>query len=431
MEDKRGIKYSAVPVSFDFNKSNGLPKTSENSGCIHESSLLQKRMELQEQTTLPSAQRTSSESSFLSMFRKYKLKEVFTWNLLQTIVLGQWLSVLICGTAVTSQYLAQSFSVNTPMLQSFINYVLLFLTYTFALALRKGNENILQILKAKWWKYLLLGITDVEANYMVVKAYQFTTLTSIQLLDCFVIPVLMGLSWYFLKTRYRIVHYVGVGVCLLGVGAMVGADVLSGRDQGSSSDVLLGDCLVLIGAALYGVSNVCQEYTVKNLSRVEFLGMVGMFGTLLSGIQLAILEHREVAKINWTWQVGLLFAVYALCMFGLYSFMSIIIKMTSATAVNLSLLTADLFSLFLGIFLFHCQFSVLYVVALVVIMIGFVMYNSVPTYTLAAASEPAGPGIDNPASETEEDNKQEMAIEIPPAVMDTAAAQVTTDGPGT
>ena len=217
----------------------------------------------------------------------------------------------------------------------------------------------MQILRNKWWKYLLLSLVDVEANYTVVKAYQYTTLTSIQvsnvyvhvsvcvcvylcvcicvclcvcvgllilllclsvsvlaypLLDCFVIPVLMILSWFFLKTRYRPLHYVSVCVCLLGVGAMVGADLLAGRDQGSSknpvnspsnhlwvrcewvavtcllsvpaSNILLGDGLVLVSATLYAVSNVCQEYTVKNLSREEFLGMVGLFGTLISGIQL-------------------------------------------------------------------------------------------------------------------------------------------------
>ena len=55
-----------------------------------------------------------------------------------------------------------------------------------------------------------------------------------QLLDCFVIPVLMVLSWFLLKTRYRPVHFVAVIVCLVGVGAMVGADLMAGRDQGSS-----------------------------------------------------------------------------------------------------------------------------------------------------------------------------------------------------
>ncbi|KAF5892617.1 solute carrier family 35 member F2-like, partial [Clarias magur] len=217
-----------------------------------------------------------------------------------------------------------------------------------------GDENILQILRTKWWKYVLLGLVDVEANYAVVKAYQYTTLTSIQLLDCFILPMLLILSWVFLKTRYRIIHYVAVSVCLGGVGAMVGADLVSGRDQGSSSNILLGDGLVIISATLYAVSNLCQEYIVKKRNRVEFLGMVGLFGTLISGIQL-ILEHMEVSNIQWTWQIALLLCGFAMCMYALYSCMPVVINMTSATAVNLSLLTADLFSIFCGLFLF--QFS--------------------------------------------------------------------------
>ncbi|KAI1893931.1 hypothetical protein AGOR_G00128730 [Albula goreensis] len=356
----------------------------------------------------PSTRGEHSINTFISGLRNCKIKEVFTWHLLKIMAMGQGLSVFICGTAVSSQYLAVDFHVNTPMLQSFMNYALLCLMYTSTLAFTKGDGNILQILKTKWWKYLLLGFTDVEANYAVVTAYQFTTLTSIQLLDCFVIPVLMVLSWFFLKTRYHAVHYVAVCICLLGVGTMVGADLIAGRDQGSTSNVLLGDGLVLVSATLYAISNVCQEYTVKNCSRVEFLGMVGLFGTLISGIQMAALEHRNVAEIAWDWKIGLLFAAYALCMCALYSFMPMVVKMSSATAVNLSLLTADLFSLFCGVFLFHYIFSGLYVVSFLVITVGFVMFNAVPTFTLASApTQDNTGGLTNPAFDTVHDLGQE------------------------
>lgn len=49
---------------------------------------------------------------------------------------------------------------------------------------------------------------------------------------------------------------------------------------------LFGDLLVLGGATLYGISNVCEEFIINNLSRVEFLGMIGLFGSFFSGIQL-------------------------------------------------------------------------------------------------------------------------------------------------
>ncbi|XP_014839758.1 PREDICTED: solute carrier family 35 member F2-like [Poecilia mexicana] len=323
---------------------------------------------------------------FLVRLREFKPKEVFTWQLAKTLAMGQGLAGLICGTAVSSQYLAAEFHLNAPMLQSFLNYTLLCATYTSMMICRRGDGNILQILKRRWWRYLLLGLVDVEANYTVVKAYQYTTLTSVQLLDCFIIPVLMILSWWILKTRYRLTHYVAVCLCLLGVGAMVGADLLAGRDQGSTSNILLGDGLVLLSAALYAVSNVSQEYTVKNLSRVEFLGMIGLFGTVISTVQMVILERNELSNIIWSWQVGLLLAAYALCMYALYSFMPIVMKMSSATSVNLSLLTADLFSLFCGIFLFQYNFSGLYLVSLVVILLGFIIFNAVPTPTTTATS---------------------------------------------
>ncbi|XP_023648382.1 solute carrier family 35 member F2 isoform X4 [Paramormyrops kingsleyae] len=278
-----------------------------------------------------------------------KLREVFTWRLLKTTAMGQMLSAMICGSAICSQYLATDFHVNAPMLQNFIYYVLLFLTYSTILACRKAP--------------------------------------AFQLLDCFVIPVLMVLSWFILKTRYRAMHYVAVVICLLGVGAMVGADVLSGRDQGSSSDILLGDGLVLVSAVMYAVTNLGQEYSVRQGSLLDFPGMMGLLGTLISGIQCAALEQKDIAAIRWNWKIGLLFAAYALCLFLLYSLMPLVIMLTSATTVNLSLLTSDIFSFFFGVFLFHYTFSGLYMVSFVAILVGFVMFNA----TTLASTAPVSP----------------------------------------
>lgn len=47
------------------------------------------------------------------------------------------------------------------------------------------------------------------------------------------IPVVILLSWFFLLIRYKAVHFIGIVVCILGMGCMVGADVLVGRHQGA------------------------------------------------------------------------------------------------------------------------------------------------------------------------------------------------------
>ncbi|XP_064501297.1 solute carrier family 35 member F2 isoform X3 [Pseudopipra pipra] len=164
------------------------------------------------------------------------------------------------------------------------------------------------------------------------------------LLDCFGIPVLMALSWFILRARYRLIHFLGVAVCLLGVGTMVGADILAGRQDSEA----------------------------------------------------------------------LLFTVFALCMFGLYSFMPVVIKVTSATSVNLGILTADLYSLFFGLFLFYYKFSGLYILSFVIIMVGFILYCSTPTLTAepTALPQPNSTGLDNAGLKLEEGESETPTVTV-------------------
>ncbi|XP_033619087.1 solute carrier family 35 member F1 isoform X2 [Fukomys damarensis] len=195
-------------------------------------------------------------------------------------------------------------------------------------------------------------------------------------------------------------------------------------DQHPGENKLVGDLLVLGGATLYGISNVWEEYIIRTLSRVEFLGMIGLFGAFFSGIQLAIMEHKELLKVPWDWQIGLLYVSFSACMFGLYSFMPVVIKKTSATAVNLSLLTADLYSLFCGLFLFHYKFSGLYLLSFFTILIGLVLYSSTSTYiaqdprVYKQFRNPAGPAVDLPA-----------AAQVEPSVTYTSLGQETEEEP--
>jgi len=59
-------------------------------------------------------------------------------------------------------------------------YVTLASIFTTSLACRPSDRNLVSVLKTRGWKYALVALTDVEANFLVVKAYQFTTLTSVQ-----------------------------------------------------------------------------------------------------------------------------------------------------------------------------------------------------------------------------------------------------------
>lgn len=72
--------------------------------------------------------------------------------------------------------------VSLPTTQSFINYILLAAVYGSILVYSKRP------LQNAWYKYAALAVLDVEANYLLITAYRFTSITSVTLLDCFTIP---------------------------------------------------------------------------------------------------------------------------------------------------------------------------------------------------------------------------------------------------
>ena len=215
--------------------------------------------------------------------------------------------------------------------------------------------------RVAWWKYLLCALVDVEGNYLVVKAYQYTTITSATLLDCFTIPCCMALAILFLGRWYSLLHVGAVGVCLGGLAILVWSDFTAPQDpaappggggggNGTGTDPSrqtmnppLGDLLSILGAVLYACSNVSQEVLVK-VDRVEYLGMLGLFGTIISGVQVGLLERDELAKVPWDWDVfGLLFG-YAVVLFAMYTLTSRFLVFDDAVLFNLSLLTSDVWA---------------------------------------------------------------------------------------
>jgi len=98
----------------------------------------------------------------------------------QNIILGQFLSIILCAINTLAHYLNSGSSDVLPTGQSFPHYMFLCAIYTSWLAFRRGEKGLISIIKARGWRYLLLCIIDVEANTLMSTAHQFTTLTSIQ-----------------------------------------------------------------------------------------------------------------------------------------------------------------------------------------------------------------------------------------------------------
>ncbi|XP_066394664.1 uncharacterized protein [Miscanthus floridulus] len=218
------------------------------------------------------------------------------------LALGQFVSLLITSTGFASSELARR-GVNAPTSQSLLNYILLALVYGGTLLYKRQHMTI------KWYYYLILGIVDVEANYI------------------------------------------------------------------EGPNPLKGDLLVIGGSMLYAISNVTEEYFVKKSNRVEVMAMLGVFGAIISGIQISILEQKELRSTHWTAGAILPFIGFALAMFLFYSTVPIILKICGATMLNLSLLTSDMWAVLIRIFAYHEKVDWMYFVAFAGTATGLVIYS--------------------------------------------------------
>ncbi|XP_038882361.1 solute carrier family 35 member F1-like isoform X1 [Benincasa hispida] len=281
--------------------------------------------------------------------------------------LGQILSLLITSTGFSSSKLAKQ-GIDAPTSQSFVNYVLLAFVYGITMLSRR------KAMKAKWYYYILLGLVDVEANYLVVKAYQYTSITSVMLLDCWAIPCVLLFTWLFLKTKYRLRKIIGVVICVAGIVAVIFSDVHAG-DRAGGSNPIKGDALVIAGATLYAVSNVSEEFLVKNAGRVELMAMLGLFGSIISGIQISIIERNELKSINWTAGAALPFVGFSVAMFLFYSLVPVLLQINGAAMLNLSLLTSDMWAVVIRIFAYHEKVDWIYFVAFAAVVVGLVIYS--------------------------------------------------------
>jgi len=185
------------------------------------------------------------------------------------------------------------------------------------------------------------------------------------------------LSKVFLKNKFRRMQILGVLCCIVGLVILVLSDYFY-NPRPDANNPILGDILCLMGSVLYAISNVGQEGLLRKYSRFEWLSFIGIGGSVVSGIQLIILERHELSQLSLDLPfvpVLLLIVAYALCLFMMYSLTPFMMMLGSATLFNLSLLTSDVFAILIGVYLFDSTPSSLYFLSFVIILGGLILYK--------------------------------------------------------
>lgn len=218
-------------------------------------------------------------------------------------------------------------------------------------------------------KHLYLPAPETTVN----QAFQYSSITSVTILDCWTIAWVILLTWYFLGTRYSLWQFFGAAVCVAGLGLVLLSD--AGVGGGGGSRPLLGDTFVIMGTLFFALSNVGEEICVKKKDRIEVITMMAISGLLVSICEIAILETKGLASVKWSPEIILAFAGFAFAGFLFYTFVPFLLKMSGATLFNLSLLTSDMWAVVIRIFFYKQEVDWLYYVAFGLVGIGLVVYS--------------------------------------------------------
>ncbi|UNI13614.1 hypothetical protein JDV02_000341 [Purpureocillium takamizusanense] len=289
------------------------------------------------------------------------------------IAIGQILALCITATNTFTSFLSGA-HFNAPAFQTFFNYAFLALVYNTLFLVRDGPHAWWRLARRDGWKYLIMAFLDVEGNYFTVLAYQYTNILSAQLLNFWSIVCVVLISFFLLKVRYRLFQVAGILVCCGGMGILLASDHITGSNGGPGANMIKGDLFGLLGATLYGTSNVLEEWLVSKAPMHHVLAFMGLLGMIINGVQASIFDRDSIAAAQWDGQIAGWLVGYTLCLSLFYTLAPLILRMGSAAFFDISLLTANFWGVIIGVRVFGLTVHFLYPIAFVCIVIGLFVY---------------------------------------------------------
>ncbi|KAK2749819.1 hypothetical protein FQN57_005233 [Myotisia sp. PD_48] len=303
-------------------------------------------------------------------FAYFRTKEFYA-----VLLLGQLLALCITATNTFTNLLA-GIGTSIPAFQSIFTYFFLNLVYSSYTIYRYGFKGWYRTVLQHGWKYIIFAFCDVQGNYFIILAYRYTTILSAQLINFWAIVVVVSVS-LFLRVRYHWAQYLGILICIGGMGVLFASDHITGSTSGNPKtrhDQIKGDMFALVGATCYGFANVAEEYLVSKRPMYEVLGQLGLYAMVINGVQAAIFDRQSFQNAVWNSEVAGYLAGFTICLFTFYSVAPILFRLASAAFFNISLLTSNFWGVVIGVKVFKLVIHWMYPIAFVLIILGQFVY---------------------------------------------------------
>jgi solute carrier family 35, member F1/2 len=319
-----------------------------------------------------------------------------SWQQRSLLIFGQAIALGAASMNAASYTLEYNLGVIVPIFLMCITYLIL---STHLLYMRKEqrikqDDRAFKLpfsdlrLHVPWWTYLGMAVVDVVSNYFMLVSLNFTTLTNTTLLGSLTVPATMVASRYILARTFRLPHFIGVCLCLLGGTLTVWMDVgkaASTEDtEPSHPHSYIGDMLAIAAAMLYGLGDTIGEYSIKHIDRVEYLGMLGLFGAILTCLSLPLLEGRAVYALFVDTPTSALCAIFAVMIWYLASLIFYYVASTifyirgDATLLNLSLQTSNMWAILFTVIAEQEPPSTSFYLSAVLVVTGVFVYEMGP-----------------------------------------------------
>jgi solute carrier family 35 protein F1/2 len=221
---------------------------------------------------------------------KMKLSTRSTFS---AVLSGQGLAILMATATIFSGRMEHA---GFPTFQAFPVYLIL----SFGLILH-ARKSRLHHTHRPIWLYALMAALDVEANFLIVTAIQSAaiSMTSVQTLNSATVPFSVFLSFVILRRKYSIKSLLAVACTLLGLGLIIYCNgSADGNLTSSSHSAIMASLLCLGSALLYASCNVLEEISAKADPPSRSLGMLGAFGSIISGVQGIVLEGQAILDVS-------------------------------------------------------------------------------------------------------------------------------------
>lgn len=289
------------------------------------------------------------------------------------LFITQVLALCQTGTNTFTTLIANR-GTNIPAFQTFFNYVLLNIVYTSLTIYKYGFKKWSQVIIKDGWRYFILAFLDVEGNYFIVLAYEYTNLLSAQLFSFWTVICVVVISLIFLKVRYHLAQYGGIVLACGGFAVLIASDYITKSNNYAPANALKGDLFCLLAQTLYAFSNTFEEFLVSKRPAYEVIGQLAFWGMLINGVQAAIFDRHSIQHAEWDGKIGGYLVGYTLLLFIFYTLAPIVFRMSSAAFFNIGLLTGTFWGIIVGTQVFGYHIHYLYPIAFVLIILGHFVY---------------------------------------------------------